>query len=68
VNQKFWERFKSDTIYHFALKEDFEYAYTCVDYCWEDDTEEEVRIGKEEFRKNFLENFEDGASFLALGY
>ncbi|GAL86140.1 hypothetical protein MYP_3369 [Sporocytophaga myxococcoides] len=68
MSSKFWDRFSSEDIYNFALKEDFEYAYSCVDYCWSIDTREIVKQRKEDFKNNFIDNFESGASFLSLSY
>lgn len=68
VNDRFWDRFRSTEISDFALKEDFEFAWSCVDYYWKNDTEEIVRERKENFKKNFIDNFELGASFLSLSY
>lgn len=68
INSKFWDRFSSEDIYNFALKEDFEYAYSCIDYYWSSDTSEIVKLRKEDFKKNFIDNFESGASFLSLSY
>lgn len=68
MNKEFDKRFKRDDIYKFALREDFEFAYTCVDFCWPQDTEKEVEIRRQNFKKNFLDNFEFGASFMWLGY
>ncbi len=68
VNGRFWERFNVDNIYCFALQEDFEYAYSCVDFYWQSDTKEDVRERKRLFKENFVDTFELGASYLYLSY
>lgn len=68
VNEKFWKHFYSDTIYDFALKEDFEYAYSCVDYYWPSDTKKEVVERKRKFKEDFLNKYEFGASYLSISY
>lgn len=52
----------------FVLKEDFIRAYSCIDYYWDSDTEEDVNNRKKLFKKDFLDKFEFGASFMALSY
>jgi len=68
MNEKFWNRFCKDDIYDYALKEDFEYASKCVrkKQLFEPKTEFELR--KESFKKQFLNNYENGASFMSLSY
>ena len=68
MNGQFWEKFCNGDKYNFALKEDFEYAFSCVDRYWDSDTEESVRERKEKFKKEFLDNFELGASFMSISY
>ena len=68
MNEEFWKRFYSDTIYDFALWEDFEYAYECVDYYWPSDTKQDLVERKKKFKENFLDQYELGASFLRLSY
>ncbi len=68
VNDRFWERFYSRDVFNFALPEDFAFAYDCVDYYWPSDTEEDVRLRRLNFKQNFLETYEFGASYLALSY
>ncbi len=68
MNEKFWNRFLSNDIYDFALKEDFEYAYSSIDNAWGTDSKHDVETRKNEFKANFLDKFEAGASFLSLSY
>ncbi len=68
MNGKFWDKFCNGVKYNFALKEDFDYAFTCVDSYWDTDTEESVRRRREEFKKGFIDNFEFGASFISISY
>mgnify|MGYP000913842001 CR=1 FL=1 len=68
MNETFWTRFGSEDTYCFLKKEDVEFAYTCVDYYWDDDTEEEVIVRKQLFLENFVTNFEPGKSWMSLSY
>jgi len=68
MNSKFWEQFCSNEIYNFALKKDFDFALSCVDYYWDSDTPKIVEERKEEFNKYFINNFEEGASFMMVSY
>ncbi len=60
--------FYQDDKYNFVLKEDFEKAYQCIDYYWEFDTDEELAMRRKNFKENFLDKYEFGASYLALSY
>ena len=68
MNEKFWNRFCTNDIYDYALKEDFEYANKCVTkkQLFEPKTDFELR--KENFKRQFLDNYENGASFMSLSY
>lgn len=66
VSKKFEERFGDEKISAFAFREDFEYAYSCIDLCESHDTWDEVEIRKKNFKDNFLNNFEHGTSYLKL--
>jgi len=68
VNAHFAERFYHDTLYRFALHEDFEYAYNCIDYYWDSDTAEDVLVRKKEFKETFIDTFAAGASYLHVSY
>lgn len=69
MNDKFWNKFCNENTSNFALKEDFNYAFSCVDYHYLDsDIKEEVALMKQEFKKSFLDNFELGASFMSVSY
>lgn len=68
MNGKFWERFCGGYYDNFALWEDFEYAYNCVDHYWNSDTAEELAIRKQAFKKYFLDAYEPGASFMSISY
>ncbi|WP_221418046.1 hypothetical protein, partial [Fulvivirga kasyanovii] len=62
------KRFCSSDTYHFALKEDFQFALSCVDFYWTEDTEDELKQRKQNFNTNFLDKYEYGASFLTVSY
>lgn len=68
MNDNFWNHFYSKGIFDYALREDFEHAFSCVDFYWEEDTLSEVQQRKELFKKDFIDKFELGASFINLSY
>jgi len=69
VNDEFWKHFDPESdIYCYANKEDFEYAYKCIDKYWESDTEAIVQKRKNDFKLNFIDNYEFGESYLAISY
>ncbi|MBC8111234.1 MAG: hypothetical protein H7Y04_09270 [Verrucomicrobia bacterium] len=68
VNYNFWNRFEHEDTYNFAWWEDFEYAYDCVDKYWSSDTKQEIVQRKADFKKDFLDNFELGASYMRVSY
>lgn len=68
MNGEFWDRFCKGDAFNFALKEDFDYAYSCIDNYWDSDTEKSVIQREEQFKKEFLDNFELGASYMSVSY
>lgn len=60
----FYQNDKSE----FVLKDDFERAYKCIDFYWESDTKEELILRKRNFKENFIDKFEFGASYLSVSY
>lgn len=60
--------FYQDDKSEFVLREEFERAYQCVDYYWPSDTKEEVWERRKNFKENFLDNYEYGASTLTVSY
>ncbi|MGB0868397.1 MAG: hypothetical protein ACPGSD_02260 [Flavobacteriales bacterium] len=54
MNRKFWDKFCKGDISNFALKEDFDYAFSCVDKNWSSDYEKSVLQRKKLFKKNLL--------------
>lgn len=67
MNNNFWSRFCNGEKHFFAQKEDFEFAFSCLEprnY----DTEESMAQKIETFKKSFIDNFEEGASFLSVSY
>jgi len=68
MNDNFWKNFYFNTNYDFVLKDDFEYAYNCVDYYCPSDTKVDVLERKKKFKENFLDKYEFGASCLSLSY
>lgn len=63
MNDKFWDKFCTSTISNFALKDDFEYALSCTI-----DSKESRIDYREEFKKEFIDNFDFGASFMSISY
>lgn len=51
----------------FVLREDFERAYECIEAYW-DQTKEQTANRKNDFKQNFLDNYEFGASYLFVSY
>ncbi len=68
MNGKFWERFCREDISNFALKEDFDFAFSCLDFDEDNETKEDFNLRKLNFKENFIDNFELGASFLSVSY
>jgi hypothetical protein len=68
MNNRFWTRFRSETVFDFAEQEDFDFAFSCVDYYWDNDTEDEVIRRKQLFKKYFVDQFEAGKSWMSLSY
>ena len=66
MNGNFWKRFESDTVWNFTGKEDFDFALSCVDYHWDNDTAEEVEMRKSTFKEHFTGNYEEGKSWLSI--
>ncbi len=68
MNENFWKRFCNDDIYQYALKEDFEFASNCLQRKQLNETKADFELRKENFNKQFLENYENGGSFMSLSY
>jgi len=58
VSSHFWTRFKSETVYCFTNKEDFDFACSCV----------EINERKRLFQECFVDQFEAGKSWMELNY
>jgi hypothetical protein len=68
VNGNFHQYFDPDRYELYAHRADFEYAYQCVDRYWPADTAADVARRRAQFRADFLDRYEDGASFLRPSY
>lgn len=66
VSKKFQGRFGDEQLSSFALKEDFEFTYSCIDATPPYGGKEDMEIRRKNFKENFLDNYEAGASFLWL--
>lgn len=64
MNERFRERFYSASNYYYTQKEDFEFALSCVDFYWDNDTQEEVEQRKRQFKADFLDKYEDKRSWM----
>jgi hypothetical protein len=69
VNKTFAERFMNngELGYYMAL-EDFMHAYHAIDFYWDSDTDEDVENRRELFRKNFINKYVKGESYLSVSY
>ncbi len=65
VAENFLRSFGNEKIAAYALQEDFKYAYECMESS-SYDTPEEAAIRRKNFRENFMDNYELGASYLWL--
>lgn len=68
MNENFWKRFCNNDIYEYALKDDFEYASKCVMRKQPYEPKADFELRKENFKKNFLDNYENGTSFMSVSY
>lgn len=68
MNANFMMRFGQEKSYNFALAEDFTYAMDCVDFYWSTDTQKDVAQRKRLFKENFVDQFEEGRSWLNVSY
>lgn len=68
VNENFWERFNSNTTFCFTTKEDFDFAYSCVDFYWDIDTKEDIEMRKKLFKENFVDKYELNRSWMNVSY
>lgn len=68
MSEKFWKRFYNDDIHEYALKDDFEYASKCVKRKQLYEPKVDFELRKDNFKKQFLDNYENGASFMSVSY
>jgi hypothetical protein len=66
VNDKFWTRFGLENINCFTKRDDFEFALTCVDYYWHDDTKDGVNLRRQLFKENFVDKYETNKSWIRI--
>lgn len=67
MNENFHLRFCDSSTYNYALEDNFTFAFSCLEKR-DDETENDFKLVKENFTKNFLETFELGASFFTVSY
>jgi hypothetical protein len=67
MNTAFWKRFCSSDTYCYALEEDFNFAFSCIEKR-DDETLEDAQEVIDNFKQNFLDNFELGSSFMVVSY
>jgi len=65
MNDDFWQHFAQPTC-AFTKKCDFEYALSCIDYYYPDDTKECVEHRKREFKVNFIDSYTYGQSWMNI--
>ncbi|SFU66983.1 hypothetical protein SAMN05216480_11283 [Pustulibacterium marinum] len=68
MNENLWKRFCNNDIYEYALKSDFEYANKCVSRKKPYEPKADFELRKESFKKEFLDNYENGTSFMSVSY
>ncbi len=69
MNTGFWTRFCTNNgVFHFTRKEDFDFALSCVDVEWDGDTPEDVELRRTLFKNDFVDAYEEGASYMAVSY
>ncbi len=68
VNKNFWGKFCTSKIQCFTSRKNFEFALSCVDYYWHEDTEEDVVLRKQEFKRDFVDKYEPHKSWLEASY
>lgn len=67
MNVAFWERFCRSDTHCYALQEDFSFAFSCIEKR-DDETFEDSQEVIANFKQNFIDNFELGASFMVVSY
>ncbi|HEX9061795.1 MAG TPA: hypothetical protein VF941_16575 [Clostridia bacterium] len=68
MNERFGERFNSDSNYRYTQKADFEFALSCVDFYWDDDTQEGVEQRKWQFKADFIDKYENNRSWMHISF
>ncbi|MFK7770996.1 MAG: hypothetical protein AB8F94_02610 [Saprospiraceae bacterium] len=69
MKSEFWTYFNYKSKYHYYFdKEDFLKAYSFVGHHWEHDSKEDIRLRKERFKTGFVDQFENGKSFMTLSF
>jgi hypothetical protein len=68
MKSSFWQYFYSMETYNFALKKDFDHAFSCLDDDTLCDAETLIEKRKEYFATHFLHTYEEGRSYLSLSY
>lgn len=73
MSNDFYEKFYVNNVEKygidcFAMKEDFEFAYSCISPFGNSDEVREIEQIKLSFKKEFIDNFELGASFMHTSF
>lgn len=68
MNHKFHERFYSNKTWRYTSKEDFDFALSCVDSYWPDDTIDTITATRDAFKRDFVDSYKPGASFMHTCY
>lgn len=68
MNGMFSDRFCNNDIYNYTQRKDFNFALSCVDFYWQSDTQEMVENRKMQFKKEFVDAYEDRRSWMNVSY
>lgn len=70
VKDEFFEtyNYKKTGLSNFVEKSDFENVYNLIGKYYEHNDDEDVKLLKENYKKNFLDKFEEGKSILTISY
>jgi hypothetical protein len=68
MNNAFNERFTRGDFINFARREDFQFAYQCIDFSRNYYRQEDVEARQLNFKRTFLDNYAFGASYMSVSY
>jgi hypothetical protein len=70
VKDNFFETYDINKtgVSNFAKKTDFENIFNLIGKYYDHDSEQEININKEVFKRDFLDKYEEGKSILTISY